>query len=273
MVVLGYLTALEVGLRLLVHDDLPVEWFDLLSATRRAKAEELYEWKRRENVAIGIEDCLYLADWLTITAKLPGVLERLGFVSKTSFERCTGSFDKLRNAVAHGGTMLDDDPLSDSIDRVRRVMDLTERTWAAAAELHVPWDAFAATIVTVGRRRLTGPRATPRWPYSGSVHVITAYNPGGIVRSHTANFEANEQLSIRLDRYGLPFTDVVGASADKHWQEPSFLIDGLTRRQAAALGAEFGQTAIFEIDADDQHVVACASAAVVRSVPRRRTSE
>jgi hypothetical protein len=268
VVVLGFLTALELGLRQLVEADLPAGWVELLPAGRRAKVEALYEQKRRANVATGIEDCLYLADWLTVTRRSPATLARLGYSSAKSFERATSSFGSLRNALAHGGTMLDEgDPL-DAIARVGRVIDLTEAVWAQVERLAAPWDAYAQTVITAQRRRLTGLRSIRHWPYTHPVHIITAWNPGSVVRSRAANEAANGQLQQRLERHGMAHAPAIGASPDKRWREAGFLVERLHRVHAAELGAEFGQISVFEITADELLVVACPSGETMRAVPR-----
>jgi hypothetical protein len=98
--------------------------------------------------------------------------------------------------------------------------------------------------------------------------VITASNPGGIWSTQEKNTEANTLLEKTLRRHGSIGTPVIGRSRDGAWKEESFLVEGLSRQQASDFGANFGQTAIFEIDAAEVRVVRCSDAKVLRTRPR-----
>ena len=106
VVLLAFLTLIETGLRRIVAGAVRDSLLELLPEARRQKVEELYEKKREDNVAIGYEDCLYFSDWLEL-AGVSGSWKVLGYSSKKAFHRDTSSFAEVRNALAHGGSVLD----------------------------------------------------------------------------------------------------------------------------------------------------------------------
>lgn len=244
-----------------------------LSAERRKAIVELFERKRRGNVEIGIQDCLYFGDWMTILAKRSELRGQLNFPSRKQFERYVGAFDDLRNAVAHGRSILDGASPVGSLARVQRVRALADRVWAVAEAQDRLWEVYAATVIRRrrGRRVLAGAEAVDPWPYiEQPAHVITAWNPGGHWRSRAANRRANLELVAVLERDGHTPEPVVGTSPDETWKEDSFLVEGMARADAVALGARFGQLAIFEVDEGQVRVLRCEDGQVMASRERIR---
>lgn len=275
VVVLAYLVVIEAGLRPLVLYEYGDSWLDVMPKARRTKAEQLFAQKKLHNVAIGLEDCLYFADWLNLAARSEPLRLRLGFTSRRAFDDTTRVFDVLRNDLAHGGTILDAaeaDP-ERALDRVGRVRSFATRVWDEVARHSEMWDVYASTVLQVrgARAPIAGPRAQAQLPASAPLHVITAWNPGSIRRSIIANREANDELAQLLTRHGHRPTAVRGASPDGKWQEESLLVSGLRRERAAEIGEMFGQVAIFELTVDELRVIRCADGAMMRVRKRRGT--
>jgi hypothetical protein len=270
VVVLAYLTVIETGLKDLVLGERGDSWLEPLPEERRAAVEKLFNDKRRKNLAIGMDDCLNFSDWLTLAAAASGVRARLGFASPTSFCKTVGAFPDLRNALAHGGTILDGvDPLK-ALARVARVRQFAELVWSRVDGRTALWDTYASTVIMIPRRRgvLAGPGAVETEPACAPMHVITAWNPGSVQRSRDANRAANAELRAVLVEQGCRPKTVIGESPDGRWREESLLVGGLSRERAAALGALFGQTAIFELDDERLRVIRCDDGAEMRSRPR-----
>jgi hypothetical protein len=272
VVVLAYLTVLESGLRRLVAKEVGDSLLDGLSDARRTIVEALYAKKRRQNVATGYEDCLYFGDWLHL-AQNPAVRERLGYDSKSTFRKATSSFDIVRNALAHGGTILDGDqgPVR-ALQRVARIRSFTERVWSEVDQLDGMWEVYAATRISKprGGATLAGDGAANDLGVSTPAHVITAWNPGSIQRSRTANRAANTELRELLVRHGGSPRMVIGESPDGRWREESYLVTGLTRVRAAEIAGLFGQRGIFELDERVLRVVRSSDASEMVEVPRVR---
>lgn len=88
---------------------------------------------------------------------------------------------------------------------------------------------------------------------------VTAFNPLGERLGDAENHARQERLRETLGARGLPALDAIGAHPRGDWEEPSFLVLGLEREAACALGRELAQNAIVWAGAD----------AVPRLVPLR----
>jgi hypothetical protein len=55
------------------------------------------------------------------------------------FDKATGSFEVMRNDLAHGGSVLDGGPPERAIERVRRVQAFAERVWEEVDRLNERW--------------------------------------------------------------------------------------------------------------------------------------
>jgi len=74
---------------------------------------------------------------------------------------------------------------------------------------------------------------------------ITAYNPRGRRAAAPRNAQRQEALLAELSRRKLVAIRGIGQHPTNKWPgEPSFLVLGLTRRAARALGRQFEQNAI-----------------------------
>lgn len=82
--------------------------------------------------------------------------------------------------------------------------------------------------------------------------IVTAFNPGSVLRDPAENRRANAELHRALQEIGavpIPCTALgVGPDAER-WTEPGFAVAGLPRTALVALAQRFGQNAIVWIDA------------------------
>lgn len=125
------------------------------------------------------------------------------------------------------------------------------------------WDAYAATVIrTAAGAVLAGPGAIER--VCG--HVITAWNPLSVERPLEHNRAAHEALRAQLGEV----VETVSSAPDGTWREEGFLVTGLTREALCALGRDFAQHAVFELDDDEVRVVSCHDGRIVRAARRRR---
>lgn len=101
--------------------------------------------------------------------------------------------------------------------------------------------------------------------------VITAWNPRGERAHPVFNQNANATLCDLLVREGAHPVAVVGQSPDGSWLEESFLVGGLSRARAVAIGIRFEQLAIFELNQEQVLVIDCATGNPRLAVPRVRS--
>ena len=91
------------------------------------------------------------------------------------------------------------------------------------------------------------------------ISVITAHNPGGVVIGAEENERAQRALEDELTRRGVPFWPAAGADPDWRHVEPSVAVLGMTEADALALGARYGQEAIFVLTPASRKVIDCAT--------------
>jgi len=81
--------------------------------------------------------------------------------------------------------------------------------------------------------------------------LITACNPASQPHSQQQNQNATRKLETALLRRKLAFSPTLALDSEGNWPaEPGFLIAGLAREAAMALGRRFGQNAIVWAGAD-----------------------
>lgn len=96
-------------------------------------------------------------------------------------------------------------------------------------------------------------------PDGRPIAVITAHNPGGVTVADEANDKAQAALEAELDRRGIAWWPAAGADPDWSHVEASVAIPGLSEADALALGADFGQEAVFLLTPGSRKVIACAT--------------
>jgi len=136
----------------------------------------------------------------------------------------------------------------------------------------VPWSAYVDAVVRIeapGRVIWVRPTPVSRTageypePEGRAICVITEHNPGGRLASDTANAAAHEQLVAELEKRGLTRWPAAGGDASWTHVEESAAVIGMDEADAIALGAQFGQDAIFLLPRADRRVVGCAEERVM----------
>lgn len=118
-------------------------------------------------------------------------------------------------------------------------------------------DLYLRTLVSIeDRGQLLAASEAPMT--EGSVmHVITAWNPGDVRPSRAENDATNERLRAELVERGLNPVRAVGSDPDSDHFEESWAVVGLSDDEARAIGAAFGQVAVFRLARGTQTVLAC----------------
>lgn len=270
LVALGFVTAAESALDHLIGRQFGERWPELLTAKRRVAIEAVFAERRRHNAETTLLDCLNLDDRLAIARKADALRVATGSPARRQFDRRAEAMKRLRNVLAHGGGLLDAEPEpSRAVVLFADVRALAESAWAAVEHDDDLLDAFARTSIRLLEPPavLAGDGAVPTLPLLTPVHVITACNPSGRIRSGEENGAVNTLLEARLRDLGVTPVPAVGWAGE--WSEDSFAVSGLSTVDACALGAEFGQAALFEVTADEVRVVHCATGVTRRRRPRR----
>ena len=273
VVMLSYLTIIEGGLRQLARRLNENQLLSLFNTEQRTRIQDLHTRKRRNGIAIGVHDCLTLGNWFHVVRRYPPIFDALGFVDHLQHRRETEGFEDLRNAVAHGGRLLDELSPTAALEAFRRARSYAARVWDAIDRAQPIWDVYLKTEIfrrKNGRETpLTG-TDSPEDIGGGSMHVITAWNPGSIGADKIQNEVANRELRKTLEADGVEqIQNAVGRDPDGSQFENSFLVRGLTRRRAAAIGGLFDQAAIFELDELTLRVIRCPDALVMAERARR----
>jgi len=132
---------------------------------------------------------------------------------------------------------IDESPLSDEM----LATYLRTEVVIIEDDANVPAEHFAASVV-------------PR-----PLHVVTAWNP----RSHQLHPKMNAARDARLKdelvRIGTEHHRARGTDPETGWSEDGYIVLGLTRNEARALGAEFQQHAIFEFNGPQKLVIGCTT--------------
>ncbi len=92
-----------------------------------------------------------------------------------------------------------------------------------------------------------------------AICVITAHNPGGRLTSGADNAAAQAQLVAELEKRGLTWWPAAGGDPSWTHVEDSAAVIGMDEADAIALGAQFGQEAIFVLTPAFRHVIGCAN--------------
>jgi len=106
---------------------------------------------------------------------------------------------------------------------------------------------------------ITGPDAVQPWPFPGVVHVITGWNPQGVVFDKEHNDRINREIAKDVIAKGGRFIHGVGREAHDPdgYAEPSLVVWGLDRDQTIHMGYRASQDAIFEITDTEVRLVSC----------------
>jgi hypothetical protein len=276
VVVLAYLTAIEGGFRELARPMSGGQLLRFFNDPILEKIKELHDRKKRQNAAIGIHDCLTLGNWLHVVRNHPPFLEALGFKDSAVHRNETEDFESLRNSVAHGGRILDELGPEAALKGVRRVRHYAKRVWDAVDRQQPIWGTYLNSEIFTVKSGKESPLTGILSPHNLSqtpLHVITAWNPGSVGTDSRQNDIANRHLKKQLASDGIrDIRSGVGRSLDGAHAEDSFIVGGLTRQRAAAVGGLFGQAAIFELDDTTLRVIRCPDGMIMNERARRHTT-
>lgn len=104
---------------------------------------------------------------------------------------------------------------------------------------------------------LSGDGATDEWPFPGPVWVLTGWNPQGVSRDQDSGRKVNLQIARDIIERGGQFVQGAGWSITRDHMEPSLVAWDLDRETALDMGRRAQQDAIFELDADEVHLLGC----------------
>jgi hypothetical protein len=133
------------------------------------------------------------------------------------------------------------------------------------------WDAYVGAVIRIETPGdvlwvRPAPLAHTAGPYPDpdgrTLYVLTAHNPGGQVVPAAENAAAGARLAAELERRGLTWWPAAGGNPSWTHVEPGAALIGGDEADAVALGAEFGQEAIFVLTPAARRIVACADSRV-----------
>jgi hypothetical protein len=135
MLTFGLILAAEAGINELIYKECGEGWSEILSGARRGKVEEILEVRRRHNAELTLLDCLMLEDRLTVVQKSEAVRSKLGFASGQQVRAWSNGLKRLRDTLAHGGSLLDHEPDPDkALELVHDVRVTAHRVWDAVSD-------------------------------------------------------------------------------------------------------------------------------------------
>jgi hypothetical protein len=129
-----------------------------------------------------------------------------------------------------------------------------------------PWASYARTVVVIARPGATNlvvearPSGVGSWPWAPAllVHVLTAWDPGDERPGEAENRarQAALEADLRLLGPGAIWT-AVGVDPVSGHREEGVALWGVETASVLALGARYGQEAVFEWTPDEWAIVAC----------------
>ena len=132
-------------------------------------------------------------------------------------------------------------------------------------------------VELAGARLLLVPRAAGTtlgsFPFARTVHVVTAADPGPVRLAPGENAARHAALLADPALLGRRRADTVTAAADGTHAETGILLEGLDDDEARALGARFGQDAVFRWSRDAWSVLPCGAGEPTVLGWETRTSE
>ncbi|GLZ45841.1 hypothetical protein Acsp06_20260 [Actinomycetospora sp. NBRC 106375] len=123
-------------------------------------------------------------------------------------------------------------------------------------------DAYARAVLRVPdlglvlRPRPAG-EVVGTFPFTAPVHVVTAHNPGAERPGARENAVRQARLEAALDERGLRHRRTIAGAGDGSHAEEGALVVGLDDDDARALGAAWGQDAVFRWSPTAWTVLAC----------------
>ncbi|MFE5191598.1 DUF3293 domain-containing protein [Streptomyces sp. NPDC056628] len=128
--------------------------------------------------------------------------------------------------------------------------------------------SFPAYHIRVAPGCAHGPSGLPHpLGSAGTIHIVTAFNPGGHHSTAPSNLRAQHELLHVIDRCGLQWWPAVGGDGAGTHAEISVAISGMSDAQARAIGRTFGQDAVFAWTPTSWRLLACTDTAHDVTVP------
>lgn len=136
--VFGMLSLFEMHLNSWIRHDYPDgTWQEIIPKTRREKAQEIYELRKKNNQDLTLLDCLQLADKRDLLAKSQAFRDRFD-CTKQDLERFIKNVEKIRNEVAHNQdsiiASLPWDTFVEVLDRVDKFLSRSDQKIEEAAK-------------------------------------------------------------------------------------------------------------------------------------------
>jgi hypothetical protein len=131
MVLFGMILASETAANVIIDHCLGPSWIDHLSVERGTRIRKIFDDRLRTNTEVTMLECLMLRDRLNLLRECgSSVISRLGFASDEQFTTWMKSLIRLRNYLAHGGTLLhaQSDPIH-AIELFESVRAFPQKIW------------------------------------------------------------------------------------------------------------------------------------------------
>jgi hypothetical protein len=124
------------------------------------------------------------------------------------------------------------------------------------------WDGFAEAVVRVMLDEATPvilvpapPGSVGHYPFEGPVYIVTAYNPRGDRVDEATNQRSHAELVATAAAAGWSALPTVGSGPNGSMPEPGLAILDISLDEAVALGARFGQVAVYAWHPDRLEIV------------------
>jgi len=128
------------------------------------------------------------------------------------------------------------------------------------------WVSYRRSVVLIrpGDEQSLGVRSAPEadesawpWPTPEAVHVLTAWDPGPERPGPVVNRARQAALEADLRRRGVALLPAVGVDPLTDRRDEGVAVQGLPEDEVRALGARYGQDAVYAWTPAEWAVVAC----------------
>jgi hypothetical protein len=128
------------------------------------------------------------------------------------------------------------------------------------------WASYGRAVIDMAPPGGDGFRLVPadpgivdRWPdgLAAPIVVVTAWNPDSVRMSPSENEVRAGRLEAELVRLGAVHWPATGRDLDSPHHEDGMAVAGLTEAEGIALGARFGQAAVYSWTTQALSVVSC----------------
>lgn len=271
------LMAVESGLDSLIPSYAPRSvWLqEVLGKESEKKILEVHATRQRFNAESTLFDAMMLRHRIEIVEALPRlrkdvVTDKTGeLFLRRGKDKETRPLDHCRNTLAHGGSILHafSDP-EEAIRILQMVETLAQHIWSLVDGREQLWAAYGSTILSWSiptQTVLNGPQAAESLPLQWPIFGISACNPFDRELPEGLNEQRTQRLALAIAKRSTRHWIGEGRAFDDSYTEPTVFGEGLDCNTAIALGARFGQRAIFQINADTVSVITCHTGVAIRT--------